>query len=274
MASRSWHDLLVRVVTWNLWWRFGPWEARAGAIESVFRELDADIVCLQETWVDDDGGQAGALGEVLGLHATIGDGPRFDGLGMTNAVLSRRPPISSASVVLPDEHGAPTHRRATIVTLATDDGEPELVVVSTHLEHRFNRSATRCAQVEALQRMLHADHHDNRVVIVGADLNAQPDADEIRVLDGRRAPAAPLVLVDCWAIAGDGTAGFTWRAANPYLAEANWPNRRLDYILVSAPRPVGFARPLRAQLAGTDPVDNVTPSDHAALVVDMTWPAG
>ncbi len=41
----------MRIVTWNLWWRFGPWEARQRAIEATLAELDADVVCLQETWV-------------------------------------------------------------------------------------------------------------------------------------------------------------------------------------------------------------------------------
>jgi endonuclease/exonuclease/phosphatase family metal-dependent hydrolase len=261
----------VRVVTWNLWWRFGPWEARAAAIEATLRTLAPDIVCLQETWVDDDGSQAGALGAALGLHATVGEGPRFDGLGFANAVLTRHAPIAAETIVLPDEHGEPTHRRATIVAVETGEAAPELVVVSTHLEQRFSRSATRCAQAAALQRRLHEHHHDNRVVIVGADLNAQPDADEIRGLDGRRVPAAPLVLVDSWPMAGDGTPGFTWRGDNPYLAEANWPNRRLDYVLVSAPRPIGFGRAERSFLAGTEPVDGIMPSDHAAVVVDVTW---
>ena len=38
----------MRVVTWNLWWRFGPWQERQPAIARSLVELKPDIVCLQE----------------------------------------------------------------------------------------------------------------------------------------------------------------------------------------------------------------------------------
>jgi endonuclease/exonuclease/phosphatase family metal-dependent hydrolase len=263
----------MRVVTWNLWWRFGPWEARFDAIVATLRALDADIVCLQETWVDGDAAQAQLIGDALGLHVAVGDGPRWDGVGFSNAVLSRRPITDAVTMVLPDEHGAGTHRRATLATLERADGDgAHITVVSTHLEHRLSRSATRVAQVNALQAALHGDHHDERVVVIGADLNGVPDSDELRVLTGRTKPGAPLIFCDAWELAGDGSPGWTWRAEHPYLAEASWPNRRLDYVLVSAPRPRGVGRPVTVALAGMAAVDGIWPSDHAAVVADLWWP--
>jgi endonuclease/exonuclease/phosphatase family metal-dependent hydrolase len=262
----------VRVVTWNLWWRFGPWEQRAAAIEATLRALDADVICLQETWVNGDEVQALGLAAALGMDVAVGDAPRWNDQAFANVVLSRRPVSRHETLVLPDEHGAPSHRRATIATVETDDGQPELVVVSTHIEHRFSRSATRVAQVAALQRHLHAQHHESRVVVIGGDLNCVPDADEMRLLQGRTAPAAPLVFVDAWEMAGDRSPGWTWRADNPFLATASWPNRRIDYVLVSAPRPDGLGRPVGVHLAGLQAVDGVWPSDHAAVVADLTWP--
>lgn len=58
----------------------------------------------------------------------------------------------------------------------------------------------------------------------------------------------------------DGSTGHTWSSDNEYLAEASWPNRRLDYVLVSWPRPDGFGTPTACWLAGTEPVDGVQPS--------------
>ena len=49
---------MMRVATWNIWWRFGPWEQRAPGIEATLRSIDADIVCLQETWTLDGRRQA------------------------------------------------------------------------------------------------------------------------------------------------------------------------------------------------------------------------
>jgi len=36
-------DTSVRVLTWNLWWRFGPWRQRHDAIAAVLAE--AQPVC-------------------------------------------------------------------------------------------------------------------------------------------------------------------------------------------------------------------------------------
>ena len=40
----------MRVMTWNLWWRFGPWVERLPAIVAVVREQQPDVVLLQEVW--------------------------------------------------------------------------------------------------------------------------------------------------------------------------------------------------------------------------------
>ena len=45
----------ARVLTWNLWWQFGPWRERQPAILSVLQEQDADIVFLQEVWAQEGG---------------------------------------------------------------------------------------------------------------------------------------------------------------------------------------------------------------------------
>jgi len=42
----------VRVLTWNIWWRFGPWQRRQPAISSTLAQIDADIIALQEVWSD------------------------------------------------------------------------------------------------------------------------------------------------------------------------------------------------------------------------------
>ena len=47
----------MRVVTWNLWWRFGPWAERQKAIVAVLRELRPDVVGLQEVWADRRSGE-------------------------------------------------------------------------------------------------------------------------------------------------------------------------------------------------------------------------
>ena len=65
-------------MTWNLWWRFGPWEQRQQAIFDTIRAERPDVVCLQEVWVDGSQDLASIIGSELGYHtlcgATIGGG--------------------------------------------------------------------------------------------------------------------------------------------------------------------------------------------------------
>ena len=58
----------VRVMTWNMWWRFGAWEQRQRAIVETMRRADPDVICLQEVWVDADTDLASVVGEELGFH--------------------------------------------------------------------------------------------------------------------------------------------------------------------------------------------------------------
>ena len=145
--------------------------------------------------------------------------------------------------------------------------------VSTHFEHRFDRSATRVAQAEQLCAQIierRPDPEHAFPVVVGGDLNAVPDSDEIRMLTGRRTPPQHgLVLTDAWELASDDSPGYTWSRRNPHLADATWPNRRLDYVLVSWPRPKGVGVPISASLLGTTPRNGVVPSDHFGVIVEL-----
>lgn len=259
----------MRVVTWNLMWRFGPWEERFPLIVSALAALDADVICFQETWRDRDGGpsQADVIASELGMRAAVGERQH-----MANAVLSRWPIISAQTFSLGHEPGRPDVRHAVLARVGSPHGEQ--LVASAHLDHRFDASALRQRQVSALADVVAAQRGDPASappVIVGADLNAVPDADEVRMLTGRRPPPVPgLVFTDAWEIAGDGTPGWTWRGDNPHLVTAGWPNRRLDYVLVSWPRPDGSPlTPVACRLAGTGDPQGLWPSDHLAVVADL-----
>lgn len=270
--------MTLRIVTWNLWWRFGPWEARQAPIEATLRALDADVLCLQETWVAGDAGgrdrQVDRLGATLGLHAVAADPPLYEGVGIANAVLSRWPISRHRVVPLPGADGERSHRHALVAT--TDAPRGPITVVSTHLEHRLTDSATRQRQTAALAALVAEVRGDPATafpVIVGGDLNAVPWSDEVRALTGASPVAVPgLAFTDCWEHAGDGSAGHTWAAANPHLANSTMPNRRIDYLLVSWPRRRPIGNPLRCWLAGTEPVDGVQPSDHYAVAADLVSP--
>jgi hypothetical protein len=84
------------------------------------------------------------------------------------------------------------------------------------------------------------------------------------------------VFSDAWEQAGHGP-GWTWCRDNPYTSDSAWPNRRLDYLLVSWPRPKPVGNPLSARLVGIEAglVDGaaVWPSDHAAVVAEFQTPS-
>jgi endonuclease/exonuclease/phosphatase family metal-dependent hydrolase len=264
----------MRVMTWNLWWRFGPWRQRQEAILEVVASVAPDVVCLQEVWSEGETSLAHVIAAALGHHVALSDrgGGPLGEIGFHNAILSPWPLDGITSTALPDSRGEPGPRRALGAALATPWGP--WPVLCTHLAYRFDESALRGAQVEALLDLVAATRGDPETdlpPILCGDLNAVPDSDEIRLLTGRRAGPANLVFSDSWEQVGDGP-GYTWRGDNPYQADTAWPNRRLDYVLVSWPRPKPIGNPQRAWLAGLDPVGGVVPSDHAAVVVELRTP--
>ncbi|MCB1000861.1 MAG: endonuclease/exonuclease/phosphatase family protein [Acidimicrobiales bacterium] len=265
----------LRVMTWNLWWRFGPWEERASAIATVIAAESPDVVCLQEVWSLHGDSSAARLADTLGYHHVMTDDPFVGrrgegGAGFHNAILSRAPLDDVGCHALPRSDGTPGHRR--VLAARTTLRGHTWPVVCTHLEYRFDQSALRQAQAATVLRIVDeargVPDRDPPAVVCG-DFNAPPDSDEIRLLTGRAAAPVPgLVLSDAWEHVGEG-AGLTWRGDNPYQAGSAWPNRRLDYVFVSWPRPKPLGNPVGAHLAGVGPVDGVVPSDHAAVVVDL-----
>lgn len=263
---------VLRVATWNLWWHFGPWEARQPAIHATMRAVDADVWCLQEVYRGRDGvDQAGELGDALGGYH-VAHGSRFDLEHFTdsigNAVLSRYPIVDTETRPLPAPEGLDELRVAVRADIAAPFAAIE--VYSTHLNYRLDQSHVRQLQVRALCEFV-AETEDRRTFppIVGGDFNAVPESDELRMMTGLTSVPVPgLVFVDAWRAAGVGP-GCTWDNRNPHAAAAFEPDARIDYVLVGAPHPTGAGHVVRAERFATEPVDGVWPSDHAGVVVDL-----
>lgn len=270
----------VRILTWNVWWRYGPWEQRRKAILAVLRELRPDVVGLQEVWERGGENVAGWLAGELGLHWTwepsrapgrwqrrIGD-PE---VAIGNAVLSRWPVVDRAVVQLPPPDGEEDDGRLALYARLAAPGQ-EVPFFTTHLTSAPSQSATRCAQVARLAGFV-AERRGGTAFppVVTGDFNAWPDSDEIRLLGGyRTAPAVPgQSLLDAWEYAEPGAAAATWDAANPYVAPSYDPSVRIDYIHVGPPGPGGLGSVRSVRRAGDGPVDGVWPSDHAAVVADL-----
>lgn len=254
----------MRVLTWNLWWRFGAYDERQPAIRSIIARENPDVVLLQEVSRDDE--QAQRLGHEFGLQVATTD----DRWPMANAILSRWPISRVEQVALPGVDGTDGPRRLLSAVVGAPHGE--WPVGCTHLSHRFDESDVRLAQVDVIADHVNerrGDPANDRPFVLGGDFNAVPESDEIRRLTGRTSVRhRNLVFNDVWELCGDG-AGHTWSGANPYQADANWPNRRIDYLFVSWPRPKPIGHPRWVHLAGVEPVDGVQASDHYAVVADF-----
>jgi len=262
----------IRVLTWNLWWRFGDWRRRQDAILEVLADARPDLCGLQEVWAGPDGNQAELLARELGLQwaysasskpqpwrERVGDA----NLDVGNAVLSRWPIAAHRAVRLP-AGGEPDEGRTALYARIDAPGGP-LPFFTTHLNADPAHSAVRCGQVELLARFV-ADHDGTRGPIVTGDFNAEPDSDEMRRLGGHKtAPVVPgRVLVDTWRFADPGDPGHTWDRRNPYVAESVFPSARVDYIMVGTRVAVKEVR-----LVGDAPVGGVWPSDHAAVLASI-----
>lgn len=274
----------MKVVTWNLWWQFGPWEERQPLIVDELRRLAPDIACFQEVWSDDTTDQARQLSDALNLNVvrTV----TADGTPQTfgNAIVSRFPLERAGQMALPSADGTPGHR--SVLAAWADIGNRRQLIVNTHLEWRYSLSELRQRQLEAVVDFI-ADLQvkprpspegtkvpDPDAVILTGDLNAVPESAEVRRLTGLEAPyRTDLIFTDAWAATND-EPGYTWTRDNPNAENALWPRRRLDYVLVSWPRPKPWANPISAVLAGTDVVTTATgrpmaPSDHYAVAVEL-----
>jgi len=268
----------VRVVTWNLWWRFGQWRERLEAIAGVLAEVDADICGLQEVWEDDDGNEAVLLAERLGMYVSwlptpaperwqrrLGDPTVTIG----NAVLSRWPFVNQAHIHLPAGTEVDEGRTAMFAEVESPYGR--VSVYNTQLNSGPSHSAVRVEQVAALAEFIGGSVVDAFPIVLTGDFNALPDSDEVRLMEGHlTAPAVPgLLLIDTWRYARPGDYGFTWNRRNPHVAGTFEPSARIDYVFVGPPGPTGQGHVVSVAIVGDQSRDEVWPSDHAGVVVDL-----
>lgn len=270
---------VLRVMTWNLWWRFGDWQRRLDGIIQVLRSSAPDIVGLQEVWATATANQAQVLADTLAMHVAWCPSPAPEHfqrrLGdrnvlVGNAILSRWPITRTSTCVLPTGAGDAGGRTALFALTATPT-EP-VPFFTTQLTSTVGQSALRSDQVRALAQFVVDESPERANPLLTGDFNAEPDSDEIRLLCGHKTPPAVpgLVLLDAWRYADREANGWTWDRRNPAVLATGEPDARIDYVFLgyrgnseSAPRVRSAA------LAGNEPIDDVWPSDHAAVVVEL-----
>ncbi|GAA2595646.1 endonuclease/exonuclease/phosphatase family protein [Actinomadura fulvescens] len=266
-------ETTVRVVTWNVWSRYGPWRDRERAILDVLKAAGGDLVVLNEAWESRDDTQAERLKHALGLPHHAFRGSPEDGSadgGMSGVlILSRWPLARVGRQRLGDQEGWDS---GLAVYARADGPRGPLHVFGVGLGWKLGHSVQRQGQLRDLGSYVRKLADTSAPVVLCGDFNAGPDSDEIRMLTGRTAVSAPgLVFYDAWELAGDGTPGHTWANANPWARPVLFPDRRIDYVFSAWPRAGGAGHPVRCELVGTEPVDGVLPSDHYGVLADLRY---
>lgn len=263
-------DTRLRVLTWNLWWRFGPWEQRQPAIAQSIIEIDPDIIALQEVWGDETTNLAAELAKRLGYNHVFASTMELKGFGFGNALLSRWPITKERSRML---FGLEETNEGRAALFAEIDGpRGPIPIFSTHLNWKFHQSNIRQRQVSDLAGFVDEMGPWTFPPIVCGDFNSEPASDEIRMLTGlTNCPVDGLVFHDAWAVAGGAGRGLTWDNSNPYAIVEYEPDRRIDYIFVGWPGSGGAGHIVSCRVAGNKPVDGVWPSDHHAVVAELRY---
>lgn len=267
-------DTRLRVISWNVWWQFGAWQQRAPAILQTLRDLDADVICLQEVWGEKGRNFAEHLAADLGYHHVYAPGATLNDVRMGNAILSRWPILNHEIIALYDQ---PNDEELRVAIHAEIDGpRGKIPVFCTHLNWQQHHSHIRQRQITDLVEFIDQTCRKNRSwkmpPVICGDFNADPISEEIRMMTGQTTcPVKNLVFHDAWHFGSDRGVGYTWDNINPNVAETFEPDRRIDYIFVGWPQPDGLGYVTKCQIVGDQPVDGVWPSDHFALLAELRY---
>ena len=263
----------LRVGTLNIWNRFGPWEERLAAIRAGVRALSPDLLGLQEVVRldpgDNDGlDQAAAIAEGFGYH--IAYSRARDEKWFGNAALSRWPIARTHAYELP--RGG-TEERRTLLFAEIDSPFGAIPMFVTHLNWKFEEGHVREAQLRDIVLRIEALAKAGSfpALLVG-DMNAEPDSDEMRFLRGLTSLGGGgrrVYFQDCFALAGDGSPGFTYSRRNPFAATLAEPDRRIDYVMVHGRDERKRGEPLDAAVCFDAAVDGTFPSDHFGVIATL-----
>jgi endonuclease/exonuclease/phosphatase family metal-dependent hydrolase len=272
-------DTRVRIATWNVWGRYGPWAVRLPAIVETLRRVDADIVCLQEVWDHPGEGRnqavevADALGYDSPLYAHNLEWP--DGTRSGNAIVARWPRRRDGVLVLPrDADGVVDEEGEERLCLFAEIDGPRgpIQTYCAHLSWRGDHGAVRQRQVASICQWVKEQRPRSFPAVLCGDLNAPPDSDEIRMLTAAAAVPVPGVWFrDAWPFVHGDAAGPTWSNANPFAAASLDADRRIDYVMVGAPKVNGCGHVVDISVVGDVAVDGVHGSDHFGLVASLRY---
>lgn len=247
----------IRLLTYNV--RYATldsgdegWAERRDGVAGVIRFHAPDLVCLQEVWAEQLSDLRARLPGYTWVHAETSSGEhtpigyRADRFAVDDIAVFSLSETPSDTHAMDWDTAVP--RVTTAATVADVDGDAELRVVNTHLDHDSERARRRGAALLADR----VGDRDGPTVLAG-DLNCGPGDLPYRTLidDGGFRAARAL-------------------ARHPHGPETTYndferpqPGRRLDHVLVDGIEVARFG-----VLADLDDRGRY-PSDHFAVLADL-----
>jgi endonuclease/exonuclease/phosphatase family metal-dependent hydrolase len=205
----------MKILSLNMWGRFGPAEERWKEAARALPSVKADILCLQEAGIEKYLEEAA---KTTGLQLLMSD---YDETGL--AILSRHSCLDKK--IIPYETRSPLEpyirkfQRATL-----QRGQEKLVIINTHLSWKPVDEATRQGQV--LELVQHIKKEILPVLICG-DFNTELSSKALKPLQDEG-------FVDILKGTSDEKKP-TWDNANPFIQShtVKFPDRRIDLMLAN-----------------------------------------
>lgn len=276
------HRGALRVLTLNLWQRYGAWSDRRSLLIEGLRTLQPDVAAFQESIKNDEYDQ---ITDLLGPTFHIAHQKNRDPQGMGISIASRWPLSQVREVdlnVTPRCTGFPAGALVTEVQAPDPFGTLLLVNHFPHWQLNFERE--RELQAVATARFIEEQvQRAPRQVVLAGDFDADPQAASMRFWSGRQSLADLSVCYrDAWQSTHAEDPGHTFTPASPVVKDEvvknmrpfrDWPFRRIDYIFLRFGTHGGQALDIEACARVFDkPVDGIWASDHFGLVADLAVP--
>lgn len=267
----------LRLLTCNIYGVHAAWERRREVIAAGLRELQPDILLLQETIVTSQWDQ---VSEVLGpamhvVHSRVRD----EATGMGVSIASRWPVggVRELDLKVVSDRTASFPCTTLIVEIVAPAPFGPLLVANHFPDYQLEHELERERQTVIAARALEAMHAERpRHVILGGDLDAEPDAASLRFLTGKQSlDGISVCYRDAWQSRHGERPGHTFTSRNPLVAAMNWdwPFQQIDHLLVRCGTHGGPTLGIAAcELAFDAPVDGTWGSDHFAVVADLVAP--
>lgn len=175
----------IRVLTQNIFALEADWPARKPVLANGIREINPDVILLQKTIVTPDYDQAADL---LGGYVTVHSSTREPN-GQGISIASRWPIVESCEIDLKGVSDRTGDFACTCLIAAIEVPGPigRLLAVNHFPDFQVNHEVERERQAvvvaKAIDRLV---SEQPAHVILGGDLDAEPDAASLRFLAGRQ----------------------------------------------------------------------------------------